>query len=223
MVNVLVAVAPYISIHAPTRGATIFIFVSHRCHQDFNPRSHKGSDQTDFSNNVYHRISIHAPTRGATHGSCSYSGADLISIHAPTRGATNNTHKGLIITFQSTLPQGERPKIWLILIMPFYFNPRSHKGSDCKNAQFSFQSIIHFHPLHLINFILHTNHSLFILQSPPFFHLISGANDSAFFCLLPLRTHFRHAHSMPSRCLTVLISSIHLRAHMYILHPHAQF
>ena len=79
-----------ISIHAPTRGATM--------------------SQEKF--NAMMAISIHAPTRGAT-----FIGFDccfdiLISIHAPTRGATLTacTKEGFA-RFQSTLPRGERPPV----------------------------------------------------------------------------------------------------------------
>ena len=99
-----------ISIHAPTRGATL----------------------TDLGYEVQFKISIHAPTRGATFKDCyrllcwifqstlprgerqyfHFCSKMLkkISIHAPTRGAT--TFPG---TFRSTYN---------------YFNPRSHEGSD---------------------------------------------------------------------------------------------
>ena len=78
---------------------------------NFNPRSHKGSD------NVNRDWLINGD----------------ISIHAPTRGATSKTTLSFWIhsLFQSTLPQGERrclarPDIIHIV----NFNPRSHKGSD---------------------------------------------------------------------------------------------
>ena len=79
-----------ISIHAPTRGATIerrhcwyrSINFNPRSHEgsdpvyvtefnaalDFNPRSHEGSDVPHHKIKRYHIISIHAPTRGATAG-----------------------------------------------------------------------------------------------------------------------------------------------------------
>ena len=61
-------------------------------HRDFNPRSHKGSD--DISTR---------PVRASW----------PISIHAPTRGATEKFRwKPIGDEFQSTLPQGERPKLW---------------------------------------------------------------------------------------------------------------
>ena len=56
--------------------------------ENFNPRSHKGSDVLTVKSFAYIVISIHAPTRGATYS--------VISLMA----------------------------------VPCYFNPRSHKGSD---------------------------------------------------------------------------------------------
>ena len=64
--NIIYSIIASISIHAPTRGATI--------------KAVKSGDITT--------ISIHAPTRGAT-GTCYMSDIEIyISIHAPTRGAT---------------------------------------------------------------------------------------------------------------------------------------
>ena len=56
-----------ISIHAPTRGATL---------------------EQEIAQQMVDEISIHAPTRGATSVSFIASLTDFISIHAPTRGAT---------------------------------------------------------------------------------------------------------------------------------------
>ena len=77
-----------ISIHAPTRGATL--------------PSETGSSAI--------KISIHAPTRGATVKSIIRLRENgIISIHAPTRGATAKAFIFLwIIVFQSTLPREER-------------------------------------------------------------------------------------------------------------------
>ena len=102
---------PVISIHAPTRGATYngakyFIHCA-----DFNPRSHEGSDKAiSCKNKRKCKISIHAPTRGATDINLSGIVATEISIHAPTRGATSCADKHSACSF--------------------YFNPRSHEGSD---------------------------------------------------------------------------------------------
>ena len=99
-------------------------------------------------------ISIHAPTRGATIDWVSNPLCNAISIHAPTRGATKKERlKGGKNEFQSTLPRGERRAELQALetvqaisihaptrgatgdsrrpaVGNFYFNPRSHEGSD---------------------------------------------------------------------------------------------
>ena len=56
----------FISIHAPTRGATEYHNFVAEQEDDFNPRSHKGSDIKDVILGYAKGISIHAPTRGAT-------------------------------------------------------------------------------------------------------------------------------------------------------------
>ena len=86
----------FISIHAPTRGATCFHFVFPLFLFNFNPRSHKGSDADAV---------------------CPVVLVCDISIHAPTRGATQ--HKNLAqctSLFQSTLPQGERRRDKMIIV-----------------------------------------------------------------------------------------------------------
>ena len=97
-----------ISIHAPTRGATlssgmfpmVLVFQStlpreerlssrkeKGLYKDFNPRSHERSDRNNEPIRLDSLISIHAPTRGATMW--------LIVIN-------------LLQRFQSTLPREER-------------------------------------------------------------------------------------------------------------------
>ena len=56
-----------ISIHAPTRGATMYQSKIRHIAIDFNPRSHEGSDWYIYKLSEMHKISIHAPTRGATY------------------------------------------------------------------------------------------------------------------------------------------------------------
>ena len=101
----------YVSIHAPTRGATgnsrrhlwQFKFQSTHPHGvrhhlnslltykriSFNPRTHTGCDP---ALRLHHRsiskVSIHAPTRGATKSGAGCRFNYKVSIHAPTRGAT---------------------------------------------------------------------------------------------------------------------------------------
>ena len=98
---------------------------------NFNPRSHTGSDSfiSDTSNPL--TISIHAPTRGATRLSLSHYFHTCISIHAPTRGATKSGGMHLRLSiFQSTLPHGERLRLYSQKSIKYHFNPRSHTGSD---------------------------------------------------------------------------------------------
>ena len=62
-------------------------------YRNFNPRSHKGSDDLSFDVvDISTKISIHAPTRGATKGQKA-----VIEAHWK---------------FQSTLPQGERQQFY---------------------------------------------------------------------------------------------------------------
>ena len=76
---------------------------------NFNPRSHEGSDMILPCVRIVPLISIHAPTRGATVIGVHFSIICIISIHAPTRGATLTSAKRYrIFVFQSTLPRGER-------------------------------------------------------------------------------------------------------------------
>ena len=86
----MIALTPhnYISIHAPTRGATLIAYAKKLmdlqfqstllqeerlyfsffllCGLYFNPRSYKRSDDLVSPDNALISISIHAPTRGAT-------------------------------------------------------------------------------------------------------------------------------------------------------------
>ena len=104
-----------ISIHAPTRGATI------------------KAEEIEQKR----KISIHAPTRGATKRSIRRSKVYQISIHAPTRGATLHSYRFLPHSrFQSTLPREERHQHCLYYHSLYcYFNPRSHERSDSNIAQ----------------------------------------------------------------------------------------
>ena len=92
-----------ISIHAPTRGATRFIWYRFKIYINFNPRSHERSDQFDRKlKQQAQKISIHAPTRGATVLNSFHSHLVCISIHAPTRGATAILHKKFVYFY--TIP-----------------------------------------------------------------------------------------------------------------------
>ncbi len=73
-----------VSIHAPTRGATLMI---QAVAISFNPRTHAGCDFAHRSEALTPVVSIHAPTRGATRSWKRTAGLGTVSIHAPTRGA----------------------------------------------------------------------------------------------------------------------------------------
>ena len=78
-----------ISIHAPAKGATVYILSCGLWLIYFNPRSREGSDEKAFPHLAKDIISIHAPAKGAT---STLFGAFLlvhISIHAPAKGATS--------------------------------------------------------------------------------------------------------------------------------------
>ena len=104
--------AMLVSIHAPTRGATY-----HRCSQShgivgFNPRTHTGCDFALSNIKIYMYVSIHAPTRGATYKSSRKKFVVNVSIHAPTRGATRPNLTNLYNkVFQSTHPHGVRHNV----------------------------------------------------------------------------------------------------------------
>ena len=99
-----------ISIHAPTRGATVDVMATYKDFIDFNPRSHKGSDLFTAFSAVTMSISIHAPTRGATI-------SPLICIRFANH-FNPRSHKGSDVN----------PEISGAIDKDF--NPRSHKGSD---------------------------------------------------------------------------------------------
>ena len=120
-----------ISIHAPARGATskrnLFRYSRHiSIHAPA-----RGATQIQRYAARLITISIHAPARGATYGEGIFFKGKYISIHAPARGATLVVHHNISnLTFQSTLPQGERPNGGSTWAFNTDFNPRSRKGSD---------------------------------------------------------------------------------------------
>ena len=146
----------FISIHAPTRGATncekIWRFLVQ--FQSTLPREERHNTRTVVI--VVLDISIHAPTRGATDNRAertdghtnfnprSHERSDTcrnnrhqgiqISIHAPTRGATKICLLiQLLNLFQSTLPREERHGGVLSALQPYIFQstlPREERPSN---------------------------------------------------------------------------------------------
>ena len=91
-----------ISIHAPTRGATVILRVriTSALFQSTLPREERRGKAREKSKG--YSISIHAPTRGATDSRTAYENLTSISIHAPTRGATAILHKKFVYFY--TIP-----------------------------------------------------------------------------------------------------------------------
>ena len=88
MLSVFRSKAFVISIHAPTRGATLYYLQGQTHSHDFNPRSHEGSDAFNilcYLLTFYFNPRSHEGSDTSVEHSPRYS---EISIHAPTRGAT---------------------------------------------------------------------------------------------------------------------------------------
>ena len=110
-----------------------------RCpHADFNPRSRKGSDDLKIS--FIDRdtgISIHAPARGAT-SSFQIINLQIRYFNPRSRKGSDGIPRSIflrVLTFQSTLPQGERRTSAIRVVGDRDFNPRSRKGSDCRELE----------------------------------------------------------------------------------------
>ena len=103
-----------VSIHAPTRGATLrgsFKFYDAKC---FNSRTHAGCD--DISPTAVYleiKVSIHAPTRGATtlylYGRSSFSRFQFTHPRGVRR--FSRTKLSVTLSFQFTHPRGVRPDL----------------------------------------------------------------------------------------------------------------
>ena len=129
----------YVSIHAPTRGATWLartLLIWCRCfnprahegrdeflrsrfdvQQRFNPRAHEGRDSDDVgARRLLLRFNPRAH-EGRDPGPQSLGNYPFVSIHAPTRGATRHTAP----------PPSTRCR----------FNPRAHEGRDAAGSKFS--------------------------------------------------------------------------------------
>ena len=105
-----------ISIHAPTRGATVSFYRNFYPHKNFNPRSH---ERSDISRKIYlqilHNFNPRSHERSDREVITRAQELRQISIHAPTRGATALRSGSLHVLSD--------------------FNPRSHERSDSNIAQ----------------------------------------------------------------------------------------
>ena len=101
----------YVSIHAPTRGATEKQQRPFYANKFQSTHPHGVRQHVNDNRHTYDRVSIHAPTRGATPLRFLYCAEYGVSIHAPTRGATSEKMANQQNEwFQSTHPHGVRPR-----------------------------------------------------------------------------------------------------------------
>ncbi len=122
-----------VSIHAPTRGATLQKPLKRPTPRSFNPRAHEGRDNNISEGRGLDRlVSIHAPTRGATYGTGRPAARLPVSIHAPTRGATRAPRRcrGTGCCFNPRAHEGRDGATTPSGSWPRCFNPRAHEGRD---------------------------------------------------------------------------------------------
>ena len=107
----LVGIA-HVSIHAPTRGATLPHYKGKVQKNGFNPRTHTGCDGCWWVVCVWGSVSIHAPTRGAT---LKIDGIKMPCLFQSTHPHGVRQSNREMITgeakFQSTHPHGVRPAV----------------------------------------------------------------------------------------------------------------
>ena len=123
-----------ISIHAPTRGATLYTYPYNFNEVNFNPRSHERSDAKNGGRFHTINISIHAPTRGAT--SYNFNIRWYIQNFNPRSHERSDVVRLTVvqlIIFQSTLPREERQALRRTIAPPSPFQstlPREerHQG-----------------------------------------------------------------------------------------------
>ena len=100
----------FVSIHAPTRGATGITYPMSLCYLCFNPRTHTGCDAS--ASTLTRKVQSFNPR---THTGCDVD-ASIINI--------------IPILFQSTHPHGVRPNSQPDTEKLQSFNPRTHTGCD---------------------------------------------------------------------------------------------
>ena len=118
-----------ISIHAPARGATIRS-TKISMHKKFQSTLPRGERRLGGSGCPVDRYHFNPRSReGSDKGYAIIANLVAISIHAPARGATlEYDYETKTLTFQSTLPRGERPPLWLRLCPHHLFQSTLPRG-----------------------------------------------------------------------------------------------
>ncbi len=147
--------ASYVSIHAPTQGATFLILFITFCCKSFNPRAHAGRDtaapSTFSMRSVFQSTRPRRARRVAVRMICSmnlfqstrprrarqYKAQimyyhDNVSIHAPTQGATLvKLRSAIAVNVSIHAPtQGATFGVGICRECNRRFNPRAHAGRD---------------------------------------------------------------------------------------------
>ena len=137
LLNFSIVSAKGISIHAPTRGATIFSGAACADREYFNPRSHEGSDIALFCMAV--TIAYFNPRSHEGSDDCgSRSRCRFYHFNPRSHEGSDHCYRRtdlLYYRFQSTLPRGERRNAVMTCLFVMNFNPRSHEGSDSNFRQ----------------------------------------------------------------------------------------
>ena len=136
-----------VSIHAPTRGATLYPYALYIPILCFNPRTYKRCDRSNRNSRRKNRS-----FNPRTYKRCDYANEDLqnvyiVSIHAPTRGATfwvfgcQNTEQGFN---PRTYKRCDISRFGSITLFTS-FNPRTYKRCDQTEPQ-SHLLLLRFNP-----------------------------------------------------------------------------
>ena len=121
-----------VSIHAPTKGATINSLTNLGLDGVAIHAPTKGATRGMLSLLIVYYVSIHAPTKGATHLRDSHRDLWNVSIHAPTKGATIETSSsGIAGCVSIHAPTKGATQHFCQISSEFTcFNPRSYERSD---------------------------------------------------------------------------------------------
>ena len=148
--------AVLVSIHAPTKGATLSGLFNPADNISFNPRSHEGSDDVEdcdryvrgrFNPRSHEGSDVHIqhepsqsvqfqstlPRRERPSGASATGDSPKVSVHAPTKGATPPGQYKLLylLSFNPRSHEGSDDNNHTEKRLLHCFNPRSHEGSDC--------------------------------------------------------------------------------------------